>query len=224
MSYPGGLPPPRPDQGYAPTGAPMAPGSQTPIVRAKQVIVSGPSGAVVGVFVYNAGTTPGPGNEPIASLTNQPADPFGNPTETGVAAYAIISGNTYALQLGTVTFGATTFPAFFLQNLTSPPVFPPFIGGQTSPAGSFFEMTSGESTGGASEAAVQVQDSVISGLGIALVNLICGQIQFNGTPITGLSLPTSFPLPTAGGTAQVNAACACINSLVTILQSAGILV
>ena len=75
----GGLARPRPDQVNAgqPSGAVVAPGSSN-VVRARLVIVFGPSGTPEGVFVYTPGTTPGPGNPPIAALTNQNTDPFGN--------------------------------------------------------------------------------------------------------------------------------------------------
>jgi hypothetical protein len=61
-----------------PQGQGVAPGSQTGVIRGRVVIVSGPTGAVVGVFVYAAGTTPALGNPPIVAITNQTLDPFGN--------------------------------------------------------------------------------------------------------------------------------------------------
>jgi hypothetical protein len=56
----------------------VQPGVSRSVVIANAVIVFGPSGAVVGVFVYAAGTTPGLGNPPIFWATNQTADPYGN--------------------------------------------------------------------------------------------------------------------------------------------------
>jgi hypothetical protein len=44
-------------------------------VEAEYVVVSGPG---AGVFVYAANTTPGPGNPPIAWLSQGSTDPFGN--------------------------------------------------------------------------------------------------------------------------------------------------
>lgn len=91
MTMPGGLPPPRPDQGFTPAGSPMAPGSSN-VVRARQVIVSGPVGAATGVFVYAAGATPGPGNL-ITSVTNSDGtDAYGNNYLQGTASYDDANG------------------------------------------------------------------------------------------------------------------------------------
>jgi hypothetical protein len=56
----------------------VQPGVQPGVVIANVVIVSGPAGQVTGIFVYAAGTVPGPGNPPIAWITNASTDPFGN--------------------------------------------------------------------------------------------------------------------------------------------------
>src|SRR5215831_8312493 len=55
-------------------------------VRARTVIVFGPAGTVSGVFVYAPGTTPGPGNPPIAAMTASATDPFGNDVQPGDAS------------------------------------------------------------------------------------------------------------------------------------------
>lgn len=74
----GGLPVPRRDQQWRDPGATLPPGSSSSIVRARLVIVSGPSGAIEGIFVYKAGTVPGAGNGPILAITNASKDPYGN--------------------------------------------------------------------------------------------------------------------------------------------------
>lgn len=103
MTIPAGLPDPRPDQQYQSSGAAMAPGSQTPVVRARQVIVFGPSGAVVGIFVYAVGTKPGPGNAPVDSITRSATDPFGNPVQPDFVAYG--GGGAYVqLTNGEINF------------------------------------------------------------------------------------------------------------------------
>lgn len=78
----GGTPPPPP--GYQPPGLPDVSAGSVNIFRGRLVIVFGPAGTVSGVFVYTPGTTPGPGNPPIISLTESAADLFGNPVNGGV--------------------------------------------------------------------------------------------------------------------------------------------
>lgn len=77
-----GLVPPlnAPAAGAIATG--VQPGTTPGIVLAQFVIVFGTAG---GVFVYNG--TPGPGNQPIASVTNAPTDPYGDPTQSGFTVY-----------------------------------------------------------------------------------------------------------------------------------------
>jgi hypothetical protein len=66
----------------APSGGAAAvgvqPGISNGVQFARQVIVFGPAGIPVGVFVYAPGTTPGAGNPPVASLTGGTKDPYGN--------------------------------------------------------------------------------------------------------------------------------------------------
>jgi hypothetical protein len=85
---PGGNPPMRPDQlaaqGMSRSGTGPAP--QNVVIVGRTVIVFGPVGSVVGVFVYQAGTTPGAGNPPILSMTANTSDPFGNPVESGITS------------------------------------------------------------------------------------------------------------------------------------------
>ena len=74
----------------APLNAPPAgamvpgvqPGTSSAVVLAQFVIVFGNNG---GVFVYNG--TPGPGNQPIASVTSASTDPYGNPVQPGFTVY-----------------------------------------------------------------------------------------------------------------------------------------
>ena len=83
----GGQTPPRADQQYqSAQPVPVAPGTSN-VVRARLVLVFGPTGTINGVFQYAAGTTPGPGNPPIASITNSLTDPYGNATKQGFVSY-----------------------------------------------------------------------------------------------------------------------------------------
>ena len=56
----------------------VQPGVSNGVEFARQVIVFGPAGTPVGVFVYAPGTVPGEGNQPVASLTAGTTDPYGN--------------------------------------------------------------------------------------------------------------------------------------------------
>lgn len=99
MNMPAGLPPPRPDQGFAPTGAPMAPGSQGGIVRARLVIISGTDGALL---VYSAAPAAG---DLTASIAGQPGtDSKGNPYQEGVTSYDTATGIWVQLDGGSVNF------------------------------------------------------------------------------------------------------------------------
>jgi hypothetical protein len=100
----GGLPARRPDQVSQPPVTPVSPGAAAGIVRARQVIVSG---IAEGVFVYNG--TPAKGNEPIVSITNQSADPFGNPVVPGLDV-------TQGAITGTVITGSTFSGTDFVIN------------------------------------------------------------------------------------------------------------
>jgi len=235
MTMPGGLPAPRPDQGFAPTGAPMAPGSQTGVIRAREVIVSGPNGAVVGVFVYAAGATPGAGTGPIASLTNQADDPFGNATEPGVAAYINVGGTEFAVQLGAGNFAGSTVPGLFIHNMANPPSADPSFGGSASPAGSTATLFSGQSGAGSTGAGIQATDSTGSGVAGGEVDIVAGLANVqqnlqvggnitattatmdihNGNIFLNMAIPTNFP--TAGKTlAQTQA---CLDALITSMQN-----
>ena len=199
--------PPQP-AGYVPPGQPgTAAGSPNPVIRARQVIVSGPSGAVVGVFVYAAGTTPGAGNEPIASMTNQTADPFTNPTRTGVAAYTLIAGDQIAVQLGQGSFAGTPAAGLFTHDMTAPANSDPFIGAlNSSSAFCTAAIFSGKTTGGATGAGVECADSVTSGVSGGTVNVVGGQLLFqggtffDGTTLTVTNATVTGSLSVAGST------------------------
>ena len=66
----------------------VAPASGGQVVRGRLVIVYGPAGTVVGVFVYQPGTVPGHGNPPVAWMTAGTSDPFGNPLQPQIGSQA----------------------------------------------------------------------------------------------------------------------------------------
>jgi len=84
----GGTPPRRIDQSYDPPGNVIAPGSSTG--RFRTLIVFGPSGHFVGVFVYSP--APGPGNLIASMAASNGTDPFGNVFFAGEATYTVLGG------------------------------------------------------------------------------------------------------------------------------------
>ena len=122
--------PPQP-VGYQPPGMPgVAPGSSSGLFRGRLVIVSGPTGAIVGVFVYQQGTTPALGNPPIFWATSSAADPFGN----ALAATAGVSGT------GTFEAGNTLVTPQAVLTYSS---LPPLLGNIVSSLGVTAQFTDG---------------------------------------------------------------------------------
>lgn len=77
-------------------------------ITANTVVAFGPSGTVVGVFVYAPGTTPALGNLPVDWMTEGTHDPYGNVlpfsgtvSKIGNAIAALTNGS---VQVGNVTF------------------------------------------------------------------------------------------------------------------------
>lgn len=106
MTLPGlGGSPPMPP-GYVPPGLPDTAAGSTNVFRGRLVIVFGPTGTVSGIFVYQTGTTPGPGNPPIVSITNSTVDPYGNAVQptiqiTGTGTLEVGSAGSPQVQLRT---------------------------------------------------------------------------------------------------------------------------
>lgn len=100
-----------PPGGYTPTG--IQPGVSNAIVFANTVVVFGNTTGPFagGMFVYQPGTVPGPGNPPIFSVTSGTQDPFGNPVVPTVeigAGGQLNAGNTIVNTKGIFTY--STFP------------------------------------------------------------------------------------------------------------------
>lgn len=70
---------------------------------ARAVVVFGPAGSVLGVYVYSPGTTPGPGNPPIMSMGNSSVDLYGNAIHPGISSQ-IPGGNWVSLFQGQIEF------------------------------------------------------------------------------------------------------------------------
>lgn len=114
----GGTPPAPP--GYLPPGLPDVSAGSVNIFRGRLVIVFGPTGTVSGIFVYQQGTTPGPGNTPIVSITNSTTDPYGNPVQptiqiTGTGTLNVGSAPNTQVQLRT-TAGVSGLLGFLFNN------------------------------------------------------------------------------------------------------------
>lgn len=91
----------------------VQPGVTNGVEFARQVIVFGPAGTPVGVFVYAPGTTPGPGNVPVASMTAGTKDPYGNTvipqvfTRNGSGSIALDGNTAIFTAAGTPGSGGT---------------------------------------------------------------------------------------------------------------------
>lgn len=114
----GGTPPTPP--GYVPPGLPDTAAGSVNIFRGRLVIVFGPAGTVSGIFVYAPGTTPGPGNTPIVSITNSTVDPYGNTVQptiqiTGTGTLNVGSAPNPQVQLRTAA-GTSGVVDFVLNN------------------------------------------------------------------------------------------------------------
>lgn len=100
---------PNPPVGYTDPPIPGLAAGSSNVFRGRLVIVTGPSGAIVGVFVYAAGTTPALGNAPIFWATSSAADPYGNaiPSTAGVAGTGTFqAGTTLITPQGVLTYSS----------------------------------------------------------------------------------------------------------------------
>jgi hypothetical protein len=132
----------------APPGITPAPGVQpgttTGVIFARYVIVFGPTGSVTGVFVYAAGTTPGPGNPPVISIGENTKDPYGNTVVPGIIQYG--SGGSYS---GLVVQGGTSILQMVTQATASnvpPEVYAAALNAGTATEYQVLTILSGEET------------------------------------------------------------------------------
>lgn len=149
----------------------VQPGTQQAVVRARQVIISGPQGAITGLFVYAIGTTPAAGNQPIAAVTNQPDDPFGNPIPApGFLAFGATAAQWANLDNAVLSFNA--------------------VAGQASQAGiasnaaGQLVLESGEVSAGDTQAEIGLLSADANG-GTALIELLAAAIVQGNLNVTG---------------------------------------
>lgn len=152
------------DQLYPPLNAP--PGMQTPVgvqpgvqsvEFARFLLVFGPSGAVSGVFVYQPGTTPGPGNPPVISITESATDPFGNtvdggvtvglPTSTQIRMQSVSGAGVLDFITNNASFNDAQISSFVAGLFVQTLFFGPSKVGHVDLAG--FELNSSDGTGSA---------------------------------------------------------------------------
>lgn len=199
-----------PGQG-APRGQKTPPGVQpgtTGIDFARVVIVFGPSGAVNGVFVYQAGTKPAAGNGPVLSGTLSSKDFYGNATKAGWVSYASPGSAQYA----------ELFQAALSINVTATQA----AAGTVNAVGAGgMELNSGEVTAGDSPAVVQVTSAQnpLSPGGKSTVTLGAAQTQLvNGaSALLPLAHLSQFPI---SGAATLATTIAAVNALYAALVTA----
>ena len=201
MSDPGsgGLtPPPLNLPGALPLVPGVQAGVQQAVIIANVVIVSGSAGTITGVFIYATGTTPGAGNPPIISITNQAADPFGNTVPQGFA-------DTVGGIQGVLGPAGSDLMALVFNALTSPANTGPRLGViQANSSGCKAELTSGLSLVSSTPATIALNDSA-SGGGTAILSLQANQVNLGalGTALWN-DVIQQFSLPVGGGPFIVN--------------------
>ena len=183
--------PPQP-AGYVPPSLPgQAPGSTSGILRGRLVLVSGPSGAVGGVFIYQPGTTPGAGNGPVLSGTESTADPFGNAVQQGWASYS----SPGSAQWSRILNG--------LLQLNFPGMFAPGTVFEAS-AGQI-QISSGQATAGDGPAGVFALSALANDGVNRIVELVADQVQLPPVVVaTGLGSLTIQNNVIVTGTLSVN--------------------
>jgi hypothetical protein len=259
----GGQTPPRPDQQYqAQPPVPVAPGGQPSTVRAQLIIVSGPSGKINGIFIYEPGTTPGAGNGPVLSGTEAATDPYGNTVDPGWAAYgpggalaqllegllslsiagmsapatielldaahlSVSSGLQSAADSAAAVFvgsratnGGQSLVQLFGDLLAVPVIIQPTVTGDLEIENDVTVTedlhVSGTLYGAAGTLTVGDALQVNNGLAVTgNVDMNTSTIDIaNGNIDLNMAAPAHYPLPTTGGTTQVNDACICLNDLI----------
>jgi hypothetical protein len=181
------------------------PQNSTPALQPVPGIQAGTSGQVVARRVIIIGTmgellvyspTAAAGNLVASIAGGAGTDSYGNTYLEGITSYVITGGQTYAIQIGSETVAGSTFPALFMTNLTSPPYQPPLIYGLTpSASGSGIELNSGIGSLGGVASGVIAQDSASSGVPSGAVDVVAGELLFNGSVIFD---GTNFYLPSGG--------------------------
>lgn len=122
-----GLIPPLNAPPGAGAGLGVQPGVTSGVVVATQVIVYGPAGQPTGLFLYAAGTTPGPGNPPLVAITSSASDPYGNTVSPTGTLTAVTIGQDGQPQLQLAESGGQGLMLVIVPGFTSGVLF----GGQS---------------------------------------------------------------------------------------------
>lgn len=133
-----------------------------------------------GTFVYSS--APATGNLIFSAAPVAGIDQFGNVYVQGAAAYETISGITYAIQLGESSFAGTPVPGVFIHVIsgTTAASSDPNFSGIGESTGSTAIVFSGQSTAGSAGSGIQASDSTFSGVPNGTVNIVAGQLTFQG--------------------------------------------
>lgn len=186
-----------------PTG--VQPGVSAGIDFARVVVVFGPTGAVNGVFIYQAGTTPKNGNGPVLSGTLSSTDLYKNAVQQGWVAYSAPGSSSWAALLGAAL------------RLNAPSSVLP--GQVFANAAGSVEIESGTTGAADNQASVLVQSANASGLGARLVSLVSDQTQLVASASQNIPLAhlSQFPI---SGAASLATTIAAVNALYAALVTA----
>lgn len=128
----------------------IQPGTTSPVVIANLVIIFGPAGNPVGLFVYQPGTIPGPGNPPVAWVSPSTADPYGNAIQPGIMlAQLISSGNAQGGLIWNTIVGSEPLLALFPNSTVGFTGHSPFVTAQVFNRGAANEQLALSLGGGA---------------------------------------------------------------------------
>jgi hypothetical protein len=172
----------------------IQPGTSSSVVQARLVIVSGPTGVIEGIFVYAPGTTPGPGNTPIAAMTNGTTDPFSNTVKPQISSQ---SGGQYASLTGAVLQFLATLTQFQAAQIGTGAIQGQLFltsGLQTNvDVGSSVAVQSSAAAGGSSTIALSAAvTQVVNSLTVGGNATITGTLSVNGSTSTGGPDNTGF--------------------------------
>jgi hypothetical protein len=181
----------------------VQPGTNSNIIRARQVIVSGPGD---GVFVYDG--TPGLGNPPIAWMGGGLVDPYGNvlPSATGVTGsgtFTVDGADGGFIELADVGGVAVLgLYASGLAHLSHPSqIFTSAGNGGDANESQTLLLFSGSETGSAGSASIQLSSDADDGSTIAVVNLAITGVAILGVTASYIiaAKPVNAANPVSGG-------------------------
>ena len=140
-----------------------------------------------GIFVYNG--VPGPGNQPIATITTKTSDPFGNPVQTGITSYG--NANLWAqllsgiLTLNTIA-GQAQSSTISQQGTADLLISTGSVSGGTQ---ALLELQASDSAGGAGTAKAIIQAGAVTMTATSVT--ITGTLSVNGSTNTAVPVPNA---------------------------------